>query len=72
MITKDQVRFVIEKGGIIEDYPDDPRGHIALVLAFCQGRPLHVVCSPKQDYLAIITAYVPNSRKWDDHGRRRK
>ena len=27
-------------------------------------RPIHVVCSPKDDYLAIITAYVPDADKW--------
>lgn len=31
-------------GVIIEDYPDDPRGHSALVMAFTKARePLHAV-----------------------------
>jgi hypothetical protein len=35
------------------------------------GRPVHVVCSPKADYLAIITAYVPDSGQWSADFRRR-
>jgi len=23
------------------------------------GRPVHIICSPKEEYLGIITAYVP-------------
>ncbi|MCS4541257.1 MAG: DUF4258 domain-containing protein [Euryarchaeota archaeon] len=31
MISKDEVYEVIEKGEVIEDYPDDPRGHSCLL-----------------------------------------
>lgn len=65
MITTVEVRSVIEQGEIIEDYPDDPRGRSCLMFGRGEGRrPLHVVCSPKEDYLAIITAYLPNLRGW--------
>ena len=65
MITTSDVRAVIESGELIEDYPYDPRGHSCLMLGFgTTGRPIHVVCSPKDDYLAIITAYVPDADKW--------
>jgi hypothetical protein len=30
------------------------------------GRPIHVVCSPKDDYLAIITAYLPDEEQWEE------
>jgi len=30
------------------------------------GRPVHVVCTPKEDYLAIITAYIPSMEEWDE------
>jgi len=26
---------------------------------------LHVVCAPRENYLAIVTAYVPESAEWD-------
>ena len=29
------------------------------------GRPIHVVSSPKPDFLAIITAYLPEAQEWD-------
>ena len=32
----------------------------------------HVVCSPKEDYLAIITAYLPDPEQWEDNLRKRK
>jgi len=28
------------------------------------SRAIHVVCSPKSEYLAIITAYVPAAAQW--------
>jgi len=38
-----------------------------------KGRPIHVVCSPKEEYLGIITAYIPRLDKWkEDFKTRRK
>jgi hypothetical protein len=71
MIRAWEVREVIATGLIIEDYPDDPRGHSCLLLASPDGRPVHVVCSPKDEYLAIITAYLPNPSQWTDDYRSR-
>jgi hypothetical protein len=73
MIATDEVRAVIERGELVEDYPSDPRGHSCLLLGFGKGgRPIHVVCSPKEDYLAIITAYLPDVREWTDGFRVRR
>ncbi len=61
MITTEDVRNVIEKGKIIEDYSEDLRGHSCLMFAKDnKKRPIHIGCSPKEDYLAIITAYIPS------------
>jgi len=50
-ISTREVRQVIENGSIIEDYPDDPRGHSCLMLGLgVEGRPIHVVCAPRDDY----------------------
>lgn len=65
MLTSGEVANVIETGEVIEDYPEDRRGHSCLI--FARGlneRPVHVLCSPKDDYLAVITAYVPDPQKW--------
>ena len=60
MIRKDEVRDVIFSGEIIENYPEDKRGHSCLMLGISRkNRPVHVVCAPKEEYLAIITTYIP-------------
>lgn len=67
MITTAEVRNVVENGVVIEDYPSDPRGPSCLLLGKGLGdRPIHVVCSPKPDFLAIITAYLPDQHEWSD------
>lgn len=73
MISPADVRHVIDNGEVIEDYPEDPRGHSCLLLGYGMGnRPLHVVCAPKAEYLAIITAYLPSGDQWEDDYRTRK
>lgn len=72
VISTREVRQVIDNGTIIEDYPDDPRGHSCLILGFgIERRPLHVVCAPREDYLAVITAYIPEAGEWSDDFKRR-
>ena len=73
MISPAEVRGVVGTEEVIEDYPEDPRGHSCLLLGHgTDNRPLHVVCAPKAEYLAIITAYLPNSDQWEDDWRTRK
>ena len=73
MITTDEVRGVIREGDLVEDYPEDARGHSCLILGHgAGGRPIHVVCSPKDDFLAIITAYLPSPGEWDDDFKTRR
>jgi hypothetical protein len=53
-------------GEIIEDYPEDKRGHSCLMFGMPNNRrPVHVVCAPKEEYLAIITVYMPSLEKWE-------
>jgi hypothetical protein len=73
LITTDEVRSAIFEGEIIEDYPEDARGHSCLMLGYgTEERPIHVVCSPKGAYLAIITVYLPDERRWESDWRTRK
>jgi hypothetical protein len=53
---------------------NDVRGHSCLLLGYkLDDTPTHVVCSPKEDYLAVITAYIPNREEWEyDYKRRRR
>jgi len=67
MITTGEVRSVIEHGTVIEAYVDDPRGASCLLVGYgTEARVIHVVCSPKPDFLAIITAYLPDRHEWSD------
>jgi hypothetical protein len=34
-------------------------------------RPIHIVCAPKGDFLAVITAYLPEPGEWSDDYRKR-
>ncbi|MBM4019193.1 MAG: DUF4258 domain-containing protein [Planctomycetes bacterium] len=71
-ISTFEVRQVIASGQVIEEYPEDPRGHSCLLLGRGVGnRPIHVVCAPKEDYLAIITAYLPGAGAWSKDFRAR-
>lgn len=73
MITVADVRNVIDRGELVEDYPEDVRGHSCLILGCgMDGTPIHVVCSPKDDYVAIITAYLPSLQEWEHDFRKRK
>lgn len=73
MIRPRDVRTALLEGEVIEDYPDDARGHSALVFGVGDdGRTLHVVCSPKEEYLAIITAYIPDPDQWSSDFRVRR
>jgi hypothetical protein len=72
MITTTEVEIVVTTGDLIEDYPDDVRGHSCLLLGYgIESRVIHVVCSPKVDYLAIITAYLPNQNQWSSDFKKR-
>ena len=73
MISTSEIRNAILTGEIIEDYPEDQRGHSCLI--FGKGdedRPIHVLCSPKDEYLAIVTAYLPAPEEWSQNFKVRK
>jgi len=61
---------------VIEDYPDDPRGHSCLVLTFEAGqrdRPLHVnVGLSDPDRIVIIAVYCPALSEWESDYKTRK
>ena len=72
MISSQEIENVVIMGELIEDYPEDARGHSCLIWGYGdQERIIHVVAAPKEDYLAIITAYLPNSSQWSSDFKRR-
>ena len=56
------------KAKIIEDYPNDPRGHSCLILGFTkESLPIHILCGiAETDVLLIITVYRPDPDEWID------
>lgn len=71
-ITAEEVDEALKDGfEIVEDYPDDPRGHSCLVLCWKKEIPLHVVCAPHEDALIIITAYIPRKKEWNKDFKKR-
>jgi hypothetical protein len=73
MIGTGDVKRIIAEGEVVEDYADDPRGHSCLMMGFDEeGRPIHILCAPRDEYLAIITAYRPSRLEWDKDFRTRK
>jgi hypothetical protein len=73
MISTAEVRDVLINGEVIEEYPDDPRGPSALLFGHGQaGRAIHVVTAPKEEYAAVITAYLPDPAMWNDDMKTRR
>jgi Domain of unknown function (DUF4258) len=65
MIATTEVEAVVRTGEVIEDYPEDSREHSCLMLGLGRDdRTIHVVCAPKDEYLAIITTYLPDPNQW--------
>ncbi|MFZ4525085.1 MAG: DUF4258 domain-containing protein [Chlorobium sp.] len=74
MILVAEVRNVVERGELVEDYPEDVRRQSCLLLGYkLDDTPIHVVFSPKKGSLAVITVSIPNLEEWEyDYKRRRR
>ncbi len=73
LIEPDDVEYVLTHDELIEEYPDDARGHSCLLMDQLPSKNyLHVVCAPKDDHLVIITAYWPDSSEFGNNFRVRK
>jgi len=73
MISPKEIRKVINCFDIIENYPFDIRGHICLIGGKGDNkRAVHLVCYPTENYLQIITAYLPEEKKWNNNSNQRE
>lgn len=72
-ITYREIDEAFEKIDLIEDYPNDPRGHSCLLLGFTsEGNPLHFVCGDlDKERILFITMYRPKPEEWIDFRKRR-
>ncbi len=73
-ISEIEDAFSSENCSIIEDYPEDKRGHSCLVLGFTKEghKPIHMVCAIHEDISVIITVYRPDPDLWIDWKIRRE
>jgi hypothetical protein len=72
-ITADDICDSMRSGfELIEDYPDDPRGHSCLLLTRVRGAPVHIVCAPHEDILLVITVYIPTMEEWGEDFKTRR
>ncbi len=71
MLSTEEIKRAVLRGKIIEHYPLDARGESCLIL-YAEERAVHLVCSPKHAYLAIITAYLPDPAQWSPDFTRRR
>ncbi|WP_369406453.1 DUF4258 domain-containing protein [Candidatus Thiosymbion oneisti] len=71
-MTDGEVRDAVLYGEIIEEYPEDRRGKSCLIYHVKHNRAIHVVCAPKTEYLAIITAYLPAPDQWSANFKSRR
>lgn len=75
LIRVEEVLQALDRGEIIEEYPDDVPYPSCLVLGRpATGRPIHVVCAPvaAERRVIIITTYQPDPERWDQEFRHRR
>ena len=72
-IDERHVEEVIENGEIIETYVDDKPYPSFLILGYSDNLPLHVVYAKDEEgNVIVITAYRPNTNKWENDLKTRK
>ena len=63
----------IADGEVIEQYPDDyPHPSCLILGSSSKALPLHIVCGTDNTKLWVITAYFPDSTKWEIDNKTRK
>ena len=72
-LTVEQIEDVLKQAELLEDYPEDRRGHSCLVLGYSASQPVHVVCGrTRSGRLIVITIYTPSMPKWVDERTRNR
>ena len=66
-ISREDVKNCLLKGEIIEDYPEDFPHPSCLVFGYSvNNKVIHVVVGNDGEYIYIITAYFPNTVKFEE------
>ena len=73
MITYNEMDKCFTDLELLEDYPNDSRGHSCLILGFSdKNNPIHfVIGNLDQEKLLIITMYRPDENKWINFKKRK-
>jgi len=66
-ISDEMVENTIKNGKIIEEYIEDKPYPSFLVLDFSDTVPVHVVYAKNDFEYIVITAYIPDTKKWMNH-----
>jgi len=66
-VSAEEIRYVLETGEVIEEYPDDTPYPSRLILECYKGRLIHVVAANNclDDEIIVITVYEPDLSEWD-------
>lgn len=73
-IGEADVRAVIDRGEVIQEYPDDVPYISRLILGWCREQPIHVVAAydSQERTDVVITVYEPDHSLWEDGFKKRK
>jgi hypothetical protein len=73
-ISKEEIKFVVENGEIIMEYPEDTPYPTKLMMGMVNQRIFHVVLShiENENKCIIITAYEPDQMIWSDDYKTRR
>lgn len=64
-LTIAEIEEALLTGRVLEQYKDTGRGESCLVVGFTDaGKPVHVVCGTRGDWLVVVTVYVPQPPKF--------
>ncbi len=67
------VKEAINNGKIIEYYFDDYPHQSCLILGYnMNNKIMHVVCGINEEIVHIITAYYPDTNKWEEDMKTRR
>ena len=67
------VKTAVNNGKIIEYYYNDYPYSSCLILGYnINNKILHIVCGMSEDTVHMITAYYPNTEKWEEDMKTRR
>jgi sulfur transfer protein SufE len=72
-ISAEEIRYVLETGDVIEEYPEDTPYPSRLILGCYKSRFVHVVAADNtsDEEIIVITVYEPDPSEWDPDCRKR-